>query len=236
MESPPTQAIHSLCTSLGAHKEPGVGYLDGEECRYFVYPVSHDTIDAFAPRSLAELLTLRPRLKRLQRLALSVTLASSFLQLFESPWLPASLEKRDVLFIVDPENPSAFKLDQPHINSNFFQLPSQEQRHNKIKESLPRLGIILLELCFGEPLDVQHYRTVFGAPTDARMRAAMDLTAAAEWLNEVRDEAGPDYAMAISWCLTGIRAIPTDTQEWRKQMLLSVVKPLEKCYNDLKGD
>lgn len=69
--------------------------------------------------------------------------------------------------------------------------------------------------------------------TDAKTSA--EMAAAVTWLNDVSGEAGPDYAEAISWCLTGIRAIPTDTQEWRKQMLLQVLKRLEKCYSDLKG-
>ncbi|KAH6984298.1 hypothetical protein BKA56DRAFT_580864 [Ilyonectria sp. MPI-CAGE-AT-0026] len=234
-EATTIQAIHSLCTSLSVHQEPCYGYLHGEDCRYFVYPVSHDKIDTFVPLSLEELLTRTPRLKRLQRLALSLTLASSFLQLFDSPWLPASLGKSDVLFVVDPNDPETFKLDQPHINSSFFKSSSQEQRHAKIKESLTRLGIVLLELCFGEPLEMQGCRKELGISTDAKTSEAMDLAAAVKWLDDVSEEAGPDYAEAISWCLTGIRAIP-NSQEWRKQMLLQVLKRLEKCYSDLKGE
>ncbi|RYO82470.1 hypothetical protein DL766_007394 [Monosporascus sp. MC13-8B] len=233
MKASRTQAIYSLCTSLGEHQESCYGYLHGEDCLYYVHPVSYGRIDTFAPLSLAELLTRGPRLGRLQRLALSLILASSFLQLFDSPWLPASLGKDDIQFIADPNNPGAFKLDQPHINSDFFRPSSQEQRRAKIKESLPRLGVVLIELCFGEPLEVQSYREELGIESDVKKSAALDLAAAIKWLEDVSEEAGPNYAATIEWCLTGIRTMPTDTQEWRKQMLWKVVRPLEKCYRDL---
>ncbi|RYP86159.1 hypothetical protein DL770_004946 [Monosporascus sp. CRB-9-2] len=234
MEASRTQVIHSLCTSLGEHQESCYGYLHGEDSRYYVHPVSHGTIDNFAPLSLAELLTRRPKLRRLQRLAISLTLASSFLQLFDSPWLPASLGKGDIQFIADPNDPGAFKLDQPHINSDFFSPSSQKQRRAKIKESLPRLGVVLIELCFGEPLEVQSYREELGIESDAKKSAALDLAAAVTWLGDVNEEAGPNYAATIEWCLTGIRTMPTDTQEWRKQMLWKVVRPLEECYRNLR--
>jgi hypothetical protein len=54
------------------------------------------------------------------------------------------------------------------------------------------------------------------------------MMAAIEWLREVGDEAGPDYAGAVEWCLMGSRTL-ADGRKWRGAFYENVIKPLERC-------
>jgi hypothetical protein len=54
------------------------------------------------------------------------------------------------------------------------------------------------------------------------------MMAAVEWLREVGDEAGPDYAETVEWCLMGSRTL-TDKGKWRGVFYENVVRPLERC-------
>lgn len=64
------------------------------------------------------------------------------------------------------------------------------------------------------------------------MDALLDLVAAHDWAHGVLDEAGPDYASAVDWCLVS-RPIISPGEGWRKEFLQSVVQPLENCHKYL---
>ena len=61
------------------------------------------------------------------------------------------------------------------------------------------------------------------------------MMAAVEWLREVGDEAGPDYAETVEWCLMGSRTLP-DKGKWRGLFYENVVKPLERCNEYLNPE
>ncbi len=84
------------------------------------------------------------------------------------------------------------------------------------------LGIVLLELCFGRPIETHPCRAQLGS----------DLLAALEWLKDVAEEAGPEYAEAVGWCLIGGRTISAGRGDgWRTVMSDRVVKPLGVCQS-----
>ena len=53
-------------------------------------------------------------------------------------------------------------------------------------------------------------------------------SAAMTWLQDVGDEAGPDYAGATEWCLVKSKTVPSG-EAWRQLLFENVVQPLERC-------
>ncbi|KAM7192871.1 hypothetical protein V8F20_008668 [Naviculisporaceae sp. PSN 640] len=197
-------------------------------------------------------------MSRKQRYLLALDLASSFLQLLNTPWLPVSWKRSDIVFL-DSE---PFKRLQPYLRRDMSLLPltstsaqgqaqSQPQGANfqspissspvvmiQLNRSLDKLGILLLELCFGLPLESQDRlfpRGVGGGSGGARAIAEeekeiFNMFAARNWLYEVEDEAGQEYFRAVAWCLGSV-----SLDRWRMDMLKEVVEPLSRCGGWLEG-
>ncbi|KAK4141398.1 uncharacterized protein C8A04DRAFT_14094 [Dichotomopilus funicola] len=244
--------ISSLCITLRQKPSPPTrchGYLldaVGTK-RYYLHAIDHaaDTENSTPSNSNPSkptAITLETILRdsktpltRLQRFSLAVTVASSFIQFAGTPWLKSRWAKSDVVFFPDPDNPRAPGVlpEQPFVSRDFLidnsapQMPApvspQIRVADRIIDGLESLGIVLLELCFGKPIE-QHSSWPSIAPTGSSLLAAL------EWLKEVAEEAGPEYADAVAWCLIGGRTISTDRGDgWRAIMSDRVVKPLGQC-------
>ena len=102
--------------------------------------------------------------------------------------------------------------------------------HASIDQTFSTLGILLLELCFGVAFEdtIERKKSV---PADGP-NVYSDLGAAIEWSTRVPGEAGPEYAEAVTWCLSKISSLAKDGN-WRKELLEEVVMPLEGCYKSL---
>ncbi|KAK3339806.1 hypothetical protein B0T25DRAFT_560646 [Lasiosphaeria hispida] len=77
------------------------------------------------------------------------------------------------------------------------------------------LGMILLELCFGQPIEGIPWRVRPEAETSDQA-TAYDWMAAMKWLEEVNSEAGLDYADAVEWCLRGCTKLDPGAP-WRRE-------------------
>lgn len=214
------------------------GYLAKDDSRYYVYSIARQSVPTFSFVTLDQILRgeVLPQPSRSQRYKLSLIVASSFLQLLDSDWLPNSFRKTDILFVTDANNPNIFLLDQPHINRTFptrFGNTAEAMTEKWLgwNDSLDHLGIILLELCFGKSLEEQPCRQGLKAAENEREKAAFDLGAARKWQCHVSEEAGPDYAAAVGWCLGGNRTTPS--ARWRRHMLRTVIQPLKRSCDYL---
>lgn len=123
--------------------------------------------------------------QRRQRFALAWILSSSFLQLLESPWLPASWQKSDIVFYQDPKQPGQYAFDQPHLNHRLVpQVDNgpliERDRRMQLSSSLEMLGIVLLELCFGQLLEEQPFRTRHSGSGCGPIESLFDVAAAKE--------------------------------------------------------
>jgi hypothetical protein len=103
--------------------------------------------------------------------------------------------------------------------------PTSTGKHSR-HVALEHLGIMLLELCFGQTIDDQPWRKALPAGGNDTEKTCYDILAAREWLGHVNDEAGPAYADAVSWCLLGNRCTPEE--KWRQEMLRKVIHPLKQ--------
>lgn len=230
--------ITSLCISLDHTDGECCGYLLQDDCHYFVYEDPDRPVSSPSFITLDQLLRKQqlPMPKRRQRFALAWILSSSFLQLLESPWLPASWQKADIVFYQDSKQPGRYALDQPHLNHRLLPReesspPTERDRRMQLSSSLETLGIVLLELCFGELLEDQPYRTQHSNSGSDTIERIFNVAAAKEWHGEVEEDAGYEYSVAVGWCLGGILSAPPD--KWREEMLQKVVHPLESCHRHL---
>jgi hypothetical protein len=233
--------IKCLCLSLDRSNEACCGYLRESDSLYFVYK------DLSKPMSSPEFITLdqllrkeymyKPKLK--QRLTLAWILSSSFLQLLESPWLPTSWKKSDIIFYQDPKQPGRYALDQPHLNNclapqNESGLSTDRDCRMQLSPSVEMLGVVLLELCLGKLLDEQPCRTKWPDLERGPSKKIFDIVAAKECLGSVEDKVGGEYAAAVGWCLNGLLCAAPD--KWRGDMLRNVVHPFESYHSFLSRD
>ncbi|KAK0631100.1 hypothetical protein B0T17DRAFT_488289 [Bombardia bombarda] len=250
--------ISNLCADLSQHQTWAQGSCCGylleakSKRRYYVHPISRQHTTTQPSVTLDQILrggVSLPRLSRTQRYNIALTLASSFLQLLGSPWLPtAAFHRTDILFIKDkPEYTSGFgqgldnvlRLDQPLVHRQLWPVDShvskdgtEDEGDFRFADSLDQLGIMLLELCFGNGvLADQPYRQRWPAGANATEKAVFDVMAARDWQCRVNEEAGPDYAEAVAWCLGGNRSSGLDW--WRRDMLSRVIQPLQRCRDYL---
>lgn len=227
-------AITDLCKSLNEGTDACYGYLTPEkDCKYFVYRVSTRNAETI---TLENILSgyVRPRPSRRQRYALASILASSFLQFIDTPLLPVTWKKSDIVFLEDINDPNVFALDRPQLLQNLTTIDKGKGRSgpsSAYSNALDMLGIVLLELCFGSLLENQPCRKSWPTGNDDKERQAFELMAAREWQTDVIGEAGPDYAGSVAWCLGGNRSSSAD--QWRNLMLQNVVNPLKRCHTYL---
>lgn len=240
MEVPSTseteQYIKSLCSTLATVRAPGhcLGYMQDDDIRYYLYPD-----DSSGPRKsevqLSQILCgeVQPPLTWRQRYRLALTLASSFVQLKDSPWMQASWDKECVYF-ARGESDHVLFLDSPYMTHHFSPsmpaTPEAGQKAGQDKISgIICLGIILLELCFGIAIEHHPSRAKF-PPGDDQTKSVFDFVAAMQWKTEVNEEAGKNYTEAVNWCLDGCRTSSGDGS-WRRTMVEKVVVPLENVIN-----
>lgn len=188
---------------------------------------------------------------RKQRYLLALTLASSFLQLLDTPWLPVNWKKSDIVLLAhDSSHRPYLKQHSLHATS----LPRQQQQQQTqiipistnpnmspptttpsnlaaLNRSLDHLAILLLELCFGSPLESQPCRKNWPQGSTDAERQGYDILAARDWQFQVEEEAGREYFEAVAWCLGGV----IRHEKWRADMLQSVIGPLSRCGGWVSG-
>lgn len=229
--------ITDLCTSIAAYR-PGLscfGLLKDDDACYTVYPLTklHTTLDPHDTVTLQMLLDkdFEISLNRRQRFSIALTLASSHLQLYSTPWLSAQWSKKDVVFLRDDEAPASVIADQPYISHGFStKVPPTAAIDVHRDRSISNLGIMLLELCFGVALeDHNKLRQVF-VPSNGQSNPYLDLAMAQEWCKCVEYEAGPLFASAIQCCLQ-MNSVDVKSKEGREKLFTEVVEPLLHCHN-----
>lgn len=241
--------IVDLCSILKMHRSgrggSSLGYIEDDKRRRleFMPFASHDTIpeqhDIISLHSL--LTTQSPPLTRKERLSIAVTLSSSLLQLHTTPWIGEGWSKRDIIFLRSKNGPRKTILaEQPYITRHFYSLANPRSPRTPLTgsmnfkgdctKSIFALGILLLELCFGQALEQQPIRQKYLGP-DGEPNDFTDFATAREWLEYVQEEGGPDFWNAIRrciFCAFGPRSTSLADEELRQAVHDEVVKPLEE--------
>ncbi|MCJ1387909.1 hypothetical protein MMC18_000752 [Xylographa bjoerkii] len=228
-----------------------LGYL-AHEARYWlgVYlpPVSRTSHEKQHIMSLAQLLSsnqdkknqLLPTtgnlsLRRGDRLGLALTVASSVLQLYKTPWLREYWDKNDIMingdYITNVREQVYVSRSFPAGNNEVSQSTMMIPLRNI---TLFALSIVLIELCLGQSLE--SLRTSED-PLDpeGRANALTDWSTARRMEDAVYREAGTRYGDAVRRCLYcefDQRTTSLDDDSFRQAVYDGVVAPLEDDVKD----
>lgn len=238
----PSVAIDDLCSKIQcAVKAHGLGHLTDEGSLYDLMCFEEERI-ALHERSLISLdAMLREqeniKLSRRQRYKIACILASSVLQLQSTPWLTEKMDKKNVFFY---KKGLDVDIDHPYIRHTFTSTtraytalntasaPSPSASRFAARNSLSSLGIVLLELCYGQVIEAQSLRKAYlGA--DGKPHASTDYMTARDWAEMVCEE-DPALEDIIRCC---VGCIFQEKADWRSKkftqaVYFSVVEPLEK--------
>ncbi|KAE9366234.1 hypothetical protein N431DRAFT_351599 [Stipitochalara longipes BDJ] len=234
--------IKDLCLRLSA-KEPchSLGYIcDEKQRQHMLRPAQLDELRVgdFSYISLASLLQGQSdlRLTRHERYKVASILASSLLQLQSTPWLAEKMEKNNIFFC---KQDNKVFVDRPYIRHSFPSLKSCQPCLNSIaqpslppgfmaRNSLSNLGILLLELCFGQPIENQTFRNIYLGP-DGKPHNSTDYMTALYWADMVCEE-DPALEHVVKCCVFCIFEEKADwnNKKFIQAVYVSVVEPLEK--------
>ena len=165
------------------------------------------------------------------RLKLATTLASTALQLQTTPWLNSNWDSNDVLFHTGVAADS-------YITKGFNSEANQPGELVKLAEPSPvrnrsifNLGVLLLELCLGKPLD--HFRT----PEDSSIFT--EFCIAKRLVENLAEEASSGYADAVTACIycdfgREVKDHNLDNDAFRQAVYEYVVTPLEDDWRHFK--
>ena len=175
--------------------------------------------------SLEQVLT---NLKLKQRMVLSFVLASSLLQLHNTPWLATLLAKDTVYFQRAKSNILGFDVDHPFARHTFTLNTTPETLSKpNAKRSLLELGIILLETW--HQVTFESYTTAQAIPLDDTYGRRYD--AARKWLDDTEAEILALYSEVVNRCIECSFFRTSTFPEWeevafRESVCEGVVKPL----------
>lgn len=214
--------IEDICKIVSSNTmvtKPYIGTLEDTEDTFLILS---DVMSAHQPSadwpSLASLLRADSpiRLSRKQRYRIALVLASSHVQLFSSHWV--SEWRRDkILFPSD-------NLDDPCI---IYNVGSETGGHGK-SDAIQSLGILLVELCYGQLLEDQQLSKKVDLAVTAELppevRAMLDVGMARNWARGLAGECGERFAGAVDWCLYGGQE---EDKSWRRSVWTNVVEPLQ---------
>ena len=175
-------------------------------------------------------------LPRRTRLSLAVLIASSMLQLHAGPWLAESFTKEDIFFLQGIDG--AVHTRHPFLIANFGYRNGHRPSCATLQQSLSRLcnasllslGILVLELFFGETIEPQPFRKGFLGP-NGQENEFTNLNTAQKWQDKAMEEAGaPLYTLTrrCIHCAFGAASQDLENEELRKAVLEDVIEPLQK--------
>jgi len=184
-----TKKIENLCSAISCLDPTSgcLGYLTDGKQEHELHQVLPDipVEDTFV--SLEEVLLggTNIRLSRQQRYKLASVLASSLLQLQTTPWLSDKLNKKSIFFY---RQGNKVVVDHPYIKHSFHSskedipVPSQVIHRLAVRNSLSNLGILLLELCFGQAIETQDLRKPYLGP-DGKAGEYTNYMTARDWVS-----------------------------------------------------
>jgi hypothetical protein len=179
----------------------------------------------------------RKTLTRRDRHQLAVNLASSLLQLHSTPWLDMFWSKKDISFLLTDPQTIAIDSAQPYVSQTFLSQANTSDQHmtkTRTKEfhanpSILALGILLLELYFGETLETA--REVENSVFDYETNGTMLLCEALGWVDSVTDDISFKYLQAAQHCIKCFfetRSKSLMDEEFRQAVCEKVLVPLQE--------
>ena len=170
--------------------------------------------------SLADILRGRHSVKLFYRyrLSLAYNIAHAFFKLCATPWLDEQCLSTTIFLPVSSDGRTLLHR-KAFVMSDFHHTLTPQPN----TDMFGLLGILLLELCFNEPLERhpawQKYLRIADAPSDPDLRR----TVAMAWVKDVKGEWSSEGSQAINWCL---QSDLSQDDSWREAFVCNVLRPL----------
>lgn len=242
VEPEPTTPIKDLCSTIFSCPSNAscLGYLmDSQNQRHELQFVPESYLDDEKSTSLEELLNSNEACKfsRQQRYKVASILASSLLQLQTTPWLQSQLDKKNIFFYRDGQD---ILFDKPYIRHSFYSSKRATPKEQATSPSLParfaarnslnNLGTLLLELCFGKPVEKCELRK-YHLGADGQAHEQTNWSTTRDWAELVGEE-DPRLEHVINCCVFDVISLQ-QKPDWQSEVFLqavyvSIVEPLEK--------
>jgi len=214
--------------------------LEDEAWQHHVYSVTGPASKAQISKaaSLNDIIHGAKRITARQKCMLTLTLASSVLQLHDTPWLPRAWETKDIFFLKNHGGnaiSSQFYVSQTFTSAS--QVAAAAKRRRLVKnEMVFALGVALLELAHGssilslkEPEDLSE---------DGKEDSMTEVSIANRLAQELNNYESENYARAARRCITctfDTFAFDFNDREFREAFYHEVVFPLEEDYELATG-
>ncbi|KAF4627633.1 hypothetical protein G7Y89_g10518 [Cudoniella acicularis] len=215
------------------HRRSGVGLPMDNGNIFQIPPLKKRGLVALSHPSitLASLLQSNISFSQKEKRILGVILAYAMLQTCESPWMNREWNKNSIVFFYGSADPSSADTRRPYISSRFDPMSygQDQQALHRIHRhpGILALGILLLELEFGSP--IESYRGASGCGSK-EVNVNTDYTTALWLLDQCGDDVYENYKAAIQACLECKFVATGETFEhegFRKAVYESIVVPLE---------
>jgi len=196
--------------------------------------------DTWSVSSLGAILQ-DPKFAQQDRLKLAITLASSVLQLHETPWLEDNWGKENIFFI---NRPGKTHYDQPFVSQHFNTTtqnatPAVPNQMSCIirNQTLYALGVALIELWYRKPID-ELYQDADGPQNTGNdiLDLLTEFETADRLAKALLSEAGARYSDAVRRCIRcdfDQRASSLEDAGFQKAVYQGVVAPLQADYDHL---
>ena len=248
--------INSLCRALIPQNEHCLGYLSpGERHALTVYCAHEGTsrLNRRAVISFNELMAPHPRsdglpltrgnlpLSWAERLEIALTVASSILQLQQTPWLRDDWTKEDLSLCKDcTDETKQYVL----VSRAFSATERPDSRRAAMVFGLPRnktlfaLGVFLIELCFGKAFESLRSPQ---DPLDANGHANIltDLSAADRLTKHIYGEVGDRYGDVVRRCIHcdfNRRSVNLEDDDFRQAVYEGVIVPLQANAREFRNE
>lgn len=181
----------------------------------------------------------RFKLSRKQRMILALQISTSLLQLYDTPWISTDWSEKHIIF-QGADSLSKLNLCQPYLRqevpigaSNTF--GNTKDMANDTEAIIFRLGVLLLELCTGQPLENELLSNDY--PSAGQTYISEFKRVYQWWARDARDEEGEVYAEAIRQCIQF--DFPTESRSLRDKELVRevyncVVQPIAEVVSKFK--
>ncbi|KFY05286.1 hypothetical protein O988_00125 [Pseudogymnoascus sp. VKM F-3808] len=251
LQQPLIAEITNLCERIACYSPDlsQYGSLSRGANQYLVQPLTKADSDLPRKITLESLLSGKSgyRFERKERLHTALILASSYMQLYPTPWLKSKWTKKDIFFFCSGSLENICT-NQPYISRDFLGTVPHAEADNStdlsiattvaFQDSIRNLGIMLLELCFGIAIEENDdWKSIASnvAKLDEQMLQFVNYSAATNWCSQVCGESGPEYLGAVRWCLHYVANGSSDEKAdtWREDMFVKVVEPLKVCHGHL---
>ncbi|KAF4880732.1 hypothetical protein CGCSCA1_v000446 [Colletotrichum siamense] len=236
--------VKDICTTIEEAMHPHIGFaIDSSDILRGLYQVetqkrtlaqSHTTLDEFLPSIKRHDYVLA------DYYCLAVTLASSVLQLNETPWLHQPWSRRSIAFLrLKGGNASSVDIRHPYLTCQYCADEPSPQFKSDVppagRINMLALAIMLVELKCGSPIESLWQDQ--DLPPDGQPNMWTDLSTVTRWLDVQVNEGNLSFGFtsAITYCLQCyVNPIASlDDTEFVQSIEENVLEPLEREMQQL---